>query len=156
MKSRIALLLVTALFSCMVSPVRLHAQSQQDKHDKEDNLVLRANEVVLDVVVRDKKGHAVKDLKPGDIEVYEDNVRQDVVSFRLVSREGKTETKAEPRPAATAPAPTPGGPREPFSNISLVAMAFDHLSSNGRNLAQKAGMSFIEESLQPDDQVSVC
>jgi VWFA-related protein len=156
MKSRIALLLVTALFSFIVSPARLGAQSQQDKQDKDDNLVLRANEVILDVVVRDKKGHAVKDLKPADIEIYEDNVRQDMASFRLVSREGKTETKAGPRPAATAPAPTPAGPREPFSNISLVAMAFDHLSPNGRNLAQKAGFSFIEESLQPDDQVSVC
>ena len=35
-------------------------------------------------------------------------------------------------------------------------MAFDHLSPNGRNLAQKAATSFIDESLQPDDQVSVC
>jgi len=156
MKSRIALLLVTALFSCTVSPVCLRGQSQQDKQNKEDNVVLRANEVLLDVVVRDKKGHAVKDLKPADLEVYEDNVRQDVTSFRLVSREGKSEIKTGPRPPATAPAPTPGGPREPFSNISLVAMAFDHLSSNGRTLAQKAGMSFIDESLQPDDQVSVC
>jgi VWFA-related protein len=156
MKSRIALLLVAAMFSCVVSPVRLCAQARQDKQDKDDNVVLRANEVILDVVVRDKKGHAIKDLKPSEIEVYEDNVRQDVASFRLVSRERTAETKAGPKVATTAPAPTPTGPREPFSNISLVAMAFDHLSPNGRNLAQKAATSFIDESLQPDDQVSVC
>jgi VWFA-related protein len=156
MKCRIALLLVAAMFSCIVSPVRLRAQSQQDKQNKEDNVVLRANEVILDVVVRDKKGHAIKDLKPAEIEIYEDNVRQDVASFRLVSREGKAEIKAGPKAAPTAPAPTPAGPREPFSNISLVAMTFDHLSPNGRNLAQKAATSFIDESLQPDDQVSVC
>ncbi|MEN3332618.1 MAG: hypothetical protein V7641_1983 [Blastocatellia bacterium] len=158
MKSRIALLLVAAMFSCIISPVRLRAQSHQDKQNKEDNVVLRANEVVLDVVVRDKKGHAVKDLKPTEIEVYEDNVRQDMASFRLVSREGKVETRtgAKPTPTATTPAPAPAGPREPFSNISLVAMAFDHLSPNGRDLAQKAAMSFLDESLQPDDQVSVC
>jgi VWFA-related protein len=156
MKCRIALLLVAAMFSCIVSPVRLRAQSQQDKQDKEDNVVLRANEVILDVVVRDKKGHTIKDLKPTDIEIYEDNVRQDVASFRLVSREGKAETKAGPKPVTPAPAPTTAGPREPFSNISLVAMAFDHLSPNGRSLAQKAATSFIDESLQPDDQVSVC
>src|SRR5205085_5507757 len=156
MKCRIALLLVAAMCSCIVSPVRLRAQSQQNKQYKEDNVVLRANEVILDVVVRDKKGHAVKDLKPAEIEVYEDNVRQDVASFRLVSREGKVETKAGPKAAPTAPAPTPANPREPFSNISLVAMAFDHLSPNGRNLAQKAAMCFIDESLQPDDQESVC
>jgi VWFA-related protein len=156
MKSRIALLLMAAIFSCVASPVSLLAQSPQDKQDKEDTLVLRANEVVLDVVVRDKKGRSIKDLKPSDFEVYEDGVRQDIASFRLVSRESTAaETKAGPKPTPTAPAPPPATAREPFSNISLVAMAFDHLSANGRNLAQKAAMSFINESLQPDDQVSV-
>ena len=156
MKSRITLLLVAAISCCVASPVRLRAQAPQEKQTKEEKVVLRANEVVLDVVVRDKKGHAVKDLKPNDFEVYEDNVRQDVISFRLVSREGAAEPKAGPKPAVNAPTTAPTGPREPFSNISLVAMAFDHLSPNGRNLAQKAGLSFIDESLQPDDQVAVC
>ena len=143
MKSRITLLLVAAISCCVVSPVRLRAQAPQDKQTKEEKVVLRANEVVLDVVVRDKKGHAVKDLKPNDFEVYEDNVRQDVLSFRLVSREGAAEPKAGPKPAVNAPTTPPTGPREPFSNISLVAMAFDHLSPNGRNLSQKAGLSFM-------------
>src|SRR6266545_5871158 len=39
--------------------------------------------VTLDVVVRDKKGRAVRDLKASDFEVYEDGVRQTVDSFRL-------------------------------------------------------------------------
>ena len=155
MKSRIALLLAVAIFACASAPAPLRAQSPQDKQGKEENVVLRANEVVLDVVVRDKKGHAIKDLKPSDFEVYEDGVRQDIASFRLISREAATETKSGPKPARSAPAPPPSTPREPFSSISLVAMAFDHLSTNGRNLAQKAAMSFINESLQPDDQVSV-
>lgn len=153
MKSRIALLLAAVLLSSVVSP----AQSPQDKQDKEDSVVLRANEVVLDVVVRDKKGHAIKDLKQADIEVYEDNVRQDLTSFRLVSRErvgGGTTTG--PKPTPTAPAPAPAGPREPFSNINLVAMVFDHLSPNARNLANKAATSFVDESLQPDDLATVC
>jgi VWFA-related protein len=153
MKSRIALLLAVTLLSCLVSP----AQSPRDKQDKEDSIVLRANEVVLDVVVRDKKGHAIKDLKQADFEVYEDNVRQDVTSFRLVSRERVAgETKGEPGRQPAAPATTPAGSREPFSNINLVAMVFDHLSPNARNLANKAATSFVDESLQPDDQVTVC
>lgn len=158
MKSRIALLIVLAILSSIILPERLRAQSPQDKQGKEDSIVLRASEVVLDVVVRDKKGHAVKDLKPTDIEVYEDNVRQDVLSFRMVSRERVAgETKTGPKTLPSAPTtPAPGGPREPFSNISLVAMVFDHLSPNARNLAQKAATSFVDESLQPDDQVTVC
>ena len=158
MKSRIALLLMFAIFVAAVSPAFSQSQSSRDKQDKDENVVLRANEVLLDVVVRDKKGHAVKDLKQSDFEVYEDNVRQDIISFRLVSRERvTTETKAAPKLApTTAPAPVAAGPREPFSNISLVAMVFDHLSPDARNLARKAANSFVDESLQPDDQVTIC
>src|SRR5580700_12016292 len=43
------------------------------------------NEVALDLVVRDKKGRLVKNLKAGDVEVYEDGVRQEIRSLRLVS-----------------------------------------------------------------------
>src|SRR5262249_44146603 len=86
MKSRIAILLLAGLLACTVAPAQLGAQSQ-NKQEREDNVVLRVNEVVLDVVVRDKKGHAIKDLKSSDFEVYEDGLRQDISSFRLVSRE---------------------------------------------------------------------
>ena len=44
-----------------------------------------AREVLLDVVVRDAHGHLVTNLKPEDIAVYEDGVRQDVRAFRLVA-----------------------------------------------------------------------
>ena len=34
--------------------------------------------VLLDLVVRDKKGSPVRDLRPDEIQVYEDGVRRDV------------------------------------------------------------------------------
>src|SRR5438876_8595125 len=40
--------------------------------------------VVLDLVVRDKKGQPVRDLRPEEVQVYEDGVRRDVAAFRLV------------------------------------------------------------------------
>jgi VWFA-related protein len=148
----IILFIITLLLSTNV-PVFSQAQSPADQDDKP--IVLSANEVLLDVVVRDKKGQIIKNLKAADFEIYEDNIKQDVTSFRLMSRERLAgENRAVPKtatPATTAPA----GGREPFSNISLVAMVFDHLSPDGRNLAQKAATSFINESLQPDDLVSV-
>jgi len=39
-------------------------------------------EVLLDLIVRDKRGRQVKNLKPGDVEIYEDGVRQQILSFR--------------------------------------------------------------------------
>src|SRR5437773_10493143 len=42
-------------------------------------------EVLLDLVVRDKRGRQVKNLKPDDVEIYEDGVRQRILSFRPVA-----------------------------------------------------------------------
>src|SRR5580698_422517 len=50
-------------------------------------------EVLLDVSVRDAHGRIVKNLKPGDLQVFEDGVRQDVKSFKLVQAPGEGKGK---------------------------------------------------------------
>jgi VWFA-related protein len=155
MKRRALILFLVLYLTSTQGFINGQAQSQSPQNN-DDKITLSASEVLLDVVVRDKKGRTVKDLKPSDIEVYEDNVRQEVISFRVISRE-RAANEARTTPAPKAPVTsTSTGAREPFSNISLVAMVFDHLSPDGRNLAHKAATSFVDESLQPDDQVSVC
>ena len=42
--------------------------------------------VALDLVVRDRGGNAIRDLRPDEVEVYEDGVRQPVTEFRAVAR----------------------------------------------------------------------
>ena len=42
--------------------------------------------IVVDVVVRDRDGKPVTDLKPTDFELYEEKVLQDVGSFTPVNR----------------------------------------------------------------------
>src|SRR5215213_7790081 len=54
----------------------------------QDSVVVNADEVLFDVVVRDKKGRLVRDLTVSDFEVYEDGVRQEINSFRLVAPPG--------------------------------------------------------------------
>ena len=76
-------LIICTLFS----PVLVN--SQQD----DEVIRVRSNEVRLDVVVKDKKGRQIKDLKATDFEVLEDGVPQKVESFRFVAR--------EPAPAAS-------------------------------------------------------
>src|SRR5215471_21357619 len=46
-----------------------------------------SQEVVLDMVFRDKKGRTIHDIRPEEIHVVEDGVEQKVTSFQLV--EGK-------------------------------------------------------------------
>src|SRR5580658_6717584 len=71
----------------------------QDAPPAESGTTIHAtvNEVALDLVVRDKKGRLVKNLKPGDVEIYEDGVRQEIRSLRLAGGE------APVQPAKAAP-----------------------------------------------------
>ena len=67
---------------------------------KDTSVTIRSTvqEVVLEVVVRDARGRVVKNLKPGDLEVFENGVRQEVRSFKLVQgRDVVTKGKALPR-----------------------------------------------------------
>src|ERR1022692_1483428 len=86
-----------------------------------------AREVLLDVVVRDAHGHLVTNLKPEDIAVYEDGVRQDVRAFRLVAgsevhiedERQAAEAKADAAPP-TAPAARP--PLNPLRTVNVVCL----------------------------------
>jgi len=80
-------------------------------------------EVLLDVVVRDKKGHAVNDLKPEDFQVFDNGEPKKIKSFRLI--EGKEAIEA-------------GGaqtPLDPLHQIRLLTMIFQFRSA-ARQLAQ--------------------
>jgi VWFA-related protein len=57
--------------------------------------------VTQDVVVRDDKGVFVPDLTPNDLEVYEDGVKQTIISLHMIS--GGRVTNVLEAPAAAAP-----------------------------------------------------
>jgi len=89
------------------------------------------NEVLLDLVVRDKKGKPVTDLKPGDLTVLDNGAKQTLTSFRLVSGSNAvTETGA-----STA--------LDPMRQVRLVTLAFDALSVEQRKLARTAALDLI-------------
>ena len=65
-------------------------------------------EVALDLVVRNKKGRQVKNLKADDVEIYEDGARQQLLSFRLVP--GREEQRRESENPAKPGLPPPAHP----------------------------------------------
>ncbi|HEX8117244.1 MAG TPA: hypothetical protein VF521_08230, partial [Pyrinomonadaceae bacterium] len=87
MKRSLGALLAAAL----LLPFNLvaHAQTPAPQAPQDDEEVVRveSREVKLDVVVKDKRGRPVKDLKLSDFEIYEDGVRQQIQSFRFVTRD---------------------------------------------------------------------
>src|SRR5881394_4159924 len=65
-------------------------QSQQNTSSQATSPTVRSTtqEVVLDMVFRDKKGRTIHDIRPEEIHVFEDGVEQKLTAFRVV--DGKT------------------------------------------------------------------
>jgi VWFA-related protein len=115
--------------------------------------------VLVDVVVRDKKGRPVTDLTADEFEIREDGVKQQVGSFTLVNRgtglgisvrqrRSSGTTAVEP----TAPAgesPTPDAP------AAMTALVFDDLSSEALIFAQRAALGYVPAGADSSARVAV-
>src|SRR5689334_16123524 len=66
------------------------------QQEKSDSLKIRATEVFVDAVVSDRKNRLIGDLGQQDFQIYEDGVRQEITSFRVVRGAAKT----APQPAS--------------------------------------------------------
>jgi len=135
-----ALVAVSLLLALSPAPAR-PAQATADRP------VVRTGTaaVLLDVVVRDKKGRPVPDIAAGEVEVFEDGVKQAIEGFRWV----QTEPVSVETAAATPPGPDANRPP------NLVSIVFDQLSPDGRRLAAKAASAFLERGLSPNTWVAV-
>ena len=109
-----------------------------------------ASEVLLDLVVRDKRGKPVKSLKPADVEIYEDGVRQDVKSFRFVGAREAQQLRPEMAKTAEAAAST-----RPLRAVNLVCIVFHNLDPLSRGRAIAAVQEFLQNDLEPDTYVGV-
>jgi len=89
-------------------------------------------EVLLDIIVRDKKGRPVLDIRPEELTVTDNGVRQTVTSFRLVSG-----SEAISRDGATAKL-------DPLRQLRLVTLAFEPLGEiDQRRTARAAAIDLI-------------
>jgi VWFA-related protein len=97
-----------------------------------------SEEVLLDVVVRDKKGHRVDNLKPEDFQIFDNGEPKKITSFRLVqggeaigtSGTGSTRTQLDP-----------------LRQIRLVTMIFHCSENNSRRLAHDAALDLLKGEL---------
>ena len=136
------------------------AVSAQEARPTDSGLTIKTtvNEVLVDLVVRDKHGKLVKNLKPGDVEIYEDGVRQPVRGFRLVSG-------PEPAPAPQDAPSTPGKTEpatihkassgEPLRTLHLICIVFQNLDLNTKKYAVEAVQEFLKEDLPPGTWVAI-
>ena len=106
-------------------------QPQQASSDQAPTTIRStAQEVLLDMVFRDKKGRTIRDVRPQEIHVLEDGVEQNLTSFRLV--EGNTTKPAAPG-TGTASVDV-----DPMREIRLVTLVFEGLDVEEKRFFRQA------------------
>ncbi len=106
-------------------------------------------EVALDLVVRDKKGRQVKNLKPGDVEIYEDGVKQQILSFRQVT--GREEESRE----ASQPGQETTKSFKPLREVNTVCIIFHNIDPVTRPHAIEIVKQFIRNNLPPETYIGI-
>ena len=101
--------------------------------------------VLVDVVVRDRRGQPVRDLTLADFQVLEDGVAQPIGSFTPVFS-GAPATSSPPSPTASstgAPPATAGASPPVNSGPAVTAFVFDRLTPEARRLAVEAAQAYL-------------
>ena len=149
-------LLALVLSLSIVAPLAA-GQSKSNEGQQEDVVRITTNLVHVDVVVVDKEGRQVVDLTPEDFDIVEDGKRQQITNFSYVSLGGVlAENHAATPGAANAPR-VPPAPLRPEQTRRTVALVVDDLGLSFQSIGfvKEALRKFVEEQMQPGDQVAI-
>jgi VWFA-related protein len=116
----------------------------------EPTIRVTATEVALDLVVRDKKGKQVKNLKQSDVEIYEDGARQQLLSFRMLP--GREPASKDPNRAAPAPATQTS---RPLRELNTICIVFHNIDPVTRPHAVEIVKEFIKSNLPPERYIGI-
>src|SRR6266581_7493405 len=135
MKIRPSILFTTTL--CLfVAAAQSQEKKEPKKSDEDDVIKVTSNLVSLDVIVKDKKGKAINDLKPEEFTVTENGVPQKIEFFDSTLTTNEAAQSSRPndptQPANDSTQPksrTPNGfPR------NIIALVLDGQSTELANL----------------------
>jgi len=139
---------ICGLALVLLTPVA-HAQKTQD----EDVVKVKSNLVNIDVIVKDKKGKYVSDLKAKDFTITENGVPQKVEFFDAPLSHKPT-SEATVGTAAPAPAPAATPATAPRNYVSLV---LDYQNTDVTNLKQvrEGAIKYVSEQVTDADVVAL-
>ncbi len=151
--------LAVFILNSLVSP----ALAQEPASEPRTTIRTTTREVILDVIVRDKHHHAVADLRPEEIEVFEDGVKQKINAFRNVqgAEQLKTEeaqAKGSSSPSSNASAASSGPAKAPANTLrelNFVSIVFAQIAPLNLQFAREAVLEFLKSGGLPNTYVTV-
>lgn len=113
--------------------------------------------VQLDVTVTDKSGRAITDIRPEEIEIYENGEKQDLSHFTFISVARKQAAETEKKKEDKTAVPVPPRSLKPAEVRRTIALVVDDLTlsfeSAGR--VRNALRQFVEQQMQDGDLVGI-
>ena len=125
---------------------------------QDDVVRVTTNLVQADVIVTDKSGRQVSDLRPEDFEVLEDGKRQTLSHFSYISTDRPNQPdaakKSHDRNSSTELPPLPISAAQTRRTLAIVV---DDLGLSAESIVsvRKALKEFVENQMQPHDLVAI-
>ena len=124
--------------------------------DEGDVVKITTTLIQVDVTVTDKKGKIVTDLKPEEIQIFENGKKQEITNFSFISNIREKEENPAP-PSGDIAAPAPPATVKPDQVRRTLAFVVDDLtlSWESTNLVRHTLKKFVDEQMQPGDLVAI-
>lgn len=116
-----------------------------------------SREVILDVIVRDKHHHAIADLRPEEIEVFEDGVKQKITAFRNVQGAEQLQTEQALAKGNSAPviSASPKAASTTLPELNFVSVVFAQIAPLNLEFAREAVLEFLKSGSLPNTYVTI-
>ncbi len=145
------LLIVTGLFA--TSAQAQQASPTPPPVDDGEVVKISTTLVQIDVTVTDRRGNIIRDLRPDEIEIFENGKKQIPSNFSFVSSVIEREEASGATPTTNIPI-APVRPEQVRRTIALVVDDLT-LSFESTHFVRRALRKFVDEQMQPGDLVAI-
>ena len=155
LNSLLAFVLTISLLTPIAAQQQQPQQQKQQPQKPDDVVRTVTNLVQIDVVVTDKAGNQVTDLKPEEFEISEDGKKRPITNFSYVAAGPVASTQSEEVKTAVESVKPAQLKRENVRRTIALVVDDLGLSFESLGFARKALTKFVDEQMQPNDLVAV-
>lgn len=134
------------------------SEVQQPSRSNEDDVVrITTNLVQVDAVVSDKNGKLITDLRPDEVQIFEDGHQQEITNFSFVNPEASSNRPLPSAPPDKNAPPLPPTKMHPKDVRRTIALVVDDLGLSFRSTydVRNALKKFVDQQMQPGDLVAI-
>ena len=134
------------------------SEPQQPSRSNEDEVVrITTNLVQVDAVITDKNGKLITDLRPDEVQIFEDGHQQKITNFSFVAPEASTTPPVLSAPPGKNEPPLPSAKLHPEDVRRTIALVVDDLGLSFRSTydVRNALKKFVDQQMQPGDLVAI-